>query len=239
LARQACAREVVAEPRHAAGRDVDRGHVGAGGAELHGLAAGRGAEVGDLLARDVAQQARRQGSGGVLHPPGALGEARQLGDVAAAGAAERAGRQLLGLELSRPEIGVGARREVERRLDQVGGSDGACRGFAVGLDPALPQPARRVEAGGVAIHQKGVAVARDAPQHGIHQALEVMQAGILDQPHRGIDGGMRRRSEEDELGGAEAQDLGADGVGAFERPLDQRVQHLLDLAQAAQGGGEQ
>ena len=87
--------------------DVDGGHLRAGGAELHGLAAGRGAEVGDALAGDVAQQARGQGGGGVLHPPGALGEARQVGDVAAARWRRRVpvGSDL-GFELAGPEIGI-------------------------------------------------------------------------------------------------------------------------------------
>ena len=63
--------------------------------------------------------------------------------------------------------------------------------------------------------------ARYASQYGIHQALEVMQAGILHQAHRGIDGGMRRRSQEHQLGGAQAEDLAADRIGALERPFDQ------------------
>ena len=58
-------------------RAVDRGDVGAGVRELRGLAAGRGAEIDDGLAVDVAEQPRRQRGGGVLHPPLALGEAGQ------------------------------------------------------------------------------------------------------------------------------------------------------------------
>ena len=60
------------------------------------------------------------------------------------------------------------------------------------------------------------------------------QAGIDHQPHRGVDGGMRRRAQEQQLGGAQPQHLAAGGVGALERPLDQEAQHLVDLAQAAQ-----
>ena len=129
---EAGAREVLAQPHHAARRDVDGRHLGAGGAELQRLAAGRGAEIGDALAGDVAQQADGQGGGGVLHPPRAFGEARQLGDGAAGRAADRAGRQQLAVEPARPERGVGARREVERRLDQMGGGDGARRLLAIG-----------------------------------------------------------------------------------------------------------
>ena len=90
-----------------------------------------------------------------------------------------------------PEIGVGARREVERRLDQVRGGDGARRLFAIGRRPALPQPLWRVEAGRIAVAQHRHALARDAAQHGVGQALEMGQAALR-QLHRCIDGGMRR-----------------------------------------------
>ena len=65
------------QPRHPAGRAVDRGDAAPACDQLRGLAAGRGAEIGDALAGDVAEQARRQRGGGVLHPPLAVGEARQ------------------------------------------------------------------------------------------------------------------------------------------------------------------
>ena len=45
--------------------------------QLRRFAAGRGAEVGDRLALDVAEQPRRQRGGGVLHPPLPVGKARQ------------------------------------------------------------------------------------------------------------------------------------------------------------------
>src|SRR3546814_4180406 len=45
------------------------GHGRAACRKLHRLAAGRGAEIGDTLAGDIAQHPRRQGGGGVLHPP--------------------------------------------------------------------------------------------------------------------------------------------------------------------------
>ena len=65
------------------------------------------------------------------------------------------------------------------------------------------------------------------------------QVGVLDQADRGVDGGMRRGAQEQELGGAEAQHLAAGGVGAFQRPFDQRPQHDVDLAQAAERRGQQ
>ena len=80
----------AAEP---GGRAIDRGDVGAGDGELRGLAAGRGAQVGDCFAAHVAEQPRRQRGGGVLHPPGAFAEARQQRDRAMRERAHRAGRQ--------------------------------------------------------------------------------------------------------------------------------------------------
>ena len=44
-------REIVAQPREPAGGAVDRRDAGAGMRELRGLAAGRGAEIGDLRTR--------------------------------------------------------------------------------------------------------------------------------------------------------------------------------------------
>ena len=104
-----------------------------------GLAAGRGAEIGDALAAHVAEQPHGQGGGGVLHPPGALGKARQLGDVAAARSArsvpvgQRSASSWLG-----PEIGIAADGEVERRLVQVRRRDGARRILAIGVRSSSP-----------------------------------------------------------------------------------------------------
>ena len=50
---------------------------------------------------------------------------------------------------------------------------------------------------------------------------------------------MGRRAEEQELSRAQAQDLTSGGVGAFERPLDQGAERLVDLAQPAQRRGQQ
>jgi len=61
----------------------------------------------------------------------------------------------------------------------------------------------------------------------------------LHQADRRIDGGVCRGAEEEELRGAQPQDLMAEGVGALQRPLDQQTQNRVDLAQASQGGGEQ
>ncbi len=44
----------------------------AGRRQLQRLAAGRGAEVNDLLVLHIAQQQRGQAGGGILHPPASL-----------------------------------------------------------------------------------------------------------------------------------------------------------------------
>ena len=112
-------REVRAQPLGAPGRDLERDHPGAGGGELRGLAAGRGAEVEHAAAGDVGQQAGGQRGGGVLHPPGAVAIARQLLDRAARRAAQRAAVQRRGVEPARPDLGVLLDREIERRLGQM------------------------------------------------------------------------------------------------------------------------
>ena len=83
------------EPRCGA---VDRGDARAGGRELRGLAARRGAEVGDRFAAHVAEQLRRQRRGGVLHPPRAVGVARQSRHRPVHDGAHRSGRQHLPAE---------------------------------------------------------------------------------------------------------------------------------------------
>src|SRR6266851_3459333 len=60
-------------------------------------------------------------------------------------------------------------------------------------------------------------------------------AGIDNQPHRRVDGGMGGRAQEHQLGGAQAQHLAGGGVGVLERPLDQGAEDFVDLAQSAQG----
>ena len=84
LGLQIQAGEVFREPLQPLGRAVDREHLGAGGCELRGLAAGRGAEIGDALAGLRLEQAGREGGGGVLHPPFAVLVTGQLADRACA-----------------------------------------------------------------------------------------------------------------------------------------------------------
>ena len=56
LGRERKPREILPQPLEPRRRAVDRGDVRAGGGELGGLAAGRGAEVGDAAAAHVAEQ---------------------------------------------------------------------------------------------------------------------------------------------------------------------------------------
>ena len=95
---------------------------------------------------DVPHEMRRQRGRDVLHPPRALVKARQrldaaLGQEAHAAIGKHAARHLLG-----PVFRIALHREVERRLDQIGGGDQMRPLLAVARDPALPQPVWRIDA---------------------------------------------------------------------------------------------
>ena len=114
--------------------------------ERSGLAAGRGAEIGDALSRNVAEEAGRQRRRGVLDPPCAFGIAGQVGDPAGRHQPDAAGRQDDAAEPFGPGLRIVLDGEVEARFDEMGLGDAARRLLAVGLDPARPQPVRRIEA---------------------------------------------------------------------------------------------
>jgi hypothetical protein len=116
---------------------------------LRSLAAGRRAEVDDGFAFDGAQQGGRDCRGGVLDPPGTFGVAGEIFDAAAGHAAERAGGEQSGVELFRPGFGVAFHANVERRFDAVRLGDRTGSLFAVGRNPIVPRPRRRVQAFGV------------------------------------------------------------------------------------------
>ena len=88
LGREAGAREILGKSRETTFRSVDRGHLPAGGGELHRLAARRGAEIERRPALARPEQPRGKRGGDVLHPPAALAIAGQAGD---GGAARQAG----------------------------------------------------------------------------------------------------------------------------------------------------
>ena len=75
-------RQILPHALEARRRAVDGGDLRAGQRQLRGLAAGRGAEIGDGFAAHVAEQLRRQRRGGVLHPPRAVVVAGKLRDRA-------------------------------------------------------------------------------------------------------------------------------------------------------------
>ena len=206
----------------------------AGGGELRRLAAGRGAEIGDAPAANVAEQARRQRGGGVLHPPGAFGKAGQRRHRAMRDGAHRSGRQDAAVELGRPEFRIAFHREVERRLLPVGRGDRVRGCAAVGRGPARHQPVGRVERRHIERGERGFAVARQPPQHRIDQSGIARGVAVgLHQPHRKIDRGMVGHVEKQNLRGAE-QERGLDPrrlrrQAAFE----ERPQQMAQACRAA------
>ena len=111
------------------------------------------------------------------------------------------------------------------------GGDGA----GVGT-PRGPHPGRSVQSGGVQLGQQGAAGIGDAAKDGVHHAGEGGEFLGARQIHRGADGGVGGRVQEEEPGGADAQ-YEADGVGrgAFQVGLEDGVQR----AGATQDGGGQ
>jgi hypothetical protein len=230
---------------------IDGDHFGAGSGELRRLAARRGAKVDDSfvawrLPGLRAEQPGRQAGGQVLDPPGALRVAGKLGDVALAGRQpQAAGGQDLGLEGPRPVLG---RRgvlegEIEGRFRKMRLGDGLGGLRAVGRCEGVPQPVRRVEAGRLArrllFRDPRPQLAVGPAQDRVDQALVASEAGLRREPHRGVDRGMGRRPEEQDLAEAQAQNLAQGFQLRLQRPLEQSRQSGVELAQAAQAGGHQ
>ena len=177
----------------------------AGARKLRGLAAGRGAEVGDRAAGEVAEQPGRERGGGVLHPPGALAVAGKLRHRPRRGEPHRAGGRDDAAERRGPALRIGFDGEVERRLGAVGKRDGVRGLGAVGPRPACEQPLRRIEVerleGG-----DGIAFAGDPPQHGVDEAGIAGVAPVgLHEPHREVDGGMVGHIEKQDLRGTDKE----------------------------------
>ena len=91
----------------------------------------------------------------------------------------------------------------------------------------------------VALAQQGSAFARDTPQHGVHETLEMREVDLFDHPHRGVDGGMGRRAQKQQLGRAQPQHVDGRNAGVVDRAFDQLAQHAVDFAQPTQGRGQQ
>ena len=204
----------------------DREHVCAGAGQLGSLAAGRRAQIGDVLASFGVEQAGRECRGGVLHPERAFVISGQIGHAGAGGIANGpAGKPL-------PTRGrLAAHGEVKRSFAGMGGGDGA--GVAA---PARPKPGGRVKPGTVQLGKGGLALFRDAAEHGIDQAGEGGEGAAAGESDACGDSGMGRRVEQQELGRAEAQHL-ADGVGRG--AAQEGFQYRVERPGAAQhGGGE-
>ena len=187
-------------------RAVDRGEAGAGGGKLRRLAAGSGAQVGHAKPAHIAEQARRQGRRGVLHPPGALGKARKRRHGTMGDGPHRAGRQQAAVKLGGPRFGVALHCEIESRLMAMGSGDGTGGGLAVVLAPARHQPRRRVENGRVEGREPLRPFTREAPQYGVDETGIARRLPVrLREPHRKIDGGVIRHIEKKNLGRSDEQ----------------------------------
>ncbi len=231
--------EIADQPVEAALRAVDCGDDGARRGELRRLAAGGGAEIDQALAGDLAEQMGGNRRGGVLHPPGTLGIARQGSDRAARGAAQRAGRQDLRLEQLGPALGIAAHGEVERRLLEMGGGDGAGARLAIGARPGLPEPVRRVEPRRVLHLGEGGALGAQPAQHGVEQALMREEAARLGEVDSGRHRGVGRGAQEQQLRDAEAQHVVHDGRPRRQRRIEAMGDQRIDLAETAQHRGDQ
>ena len=215
-------------------RLIQRRHDSAGVRELHRLAAGRGAEIGDAQPRDVAEQTRRRRRRRVLHPPGALREARQRGDFAAAIEPHAVGVDDAAAQGRRPMRGIGFHGDVERRLAAQSARYGVCRFAAIGGAPAREQPVGKIGAGRLRGKRRR-AVGRDPAQHGVDQLGERRRRprGLRDtnrlRHHR-----MRRRAHHQQLGGAGAQDCPRQRSGIRQRLLQILREHCIDAAEPAQ-----
>ena len=196
-------REIFGKPAHSRRRAVDGGNERARGGKLRRLAAGRGAKIGDVAPANVAEETRRQRRGGVLHPPRARGETWQRGHRPMRDGAHRAGRQHAAVELCRPEFWVALDREIERGFPAVRRGNGMSGRRAVSRGPARQQPLGRVEHRHVEGGERGLAFARDAPQHRIDQTGKARRMPVgRSKPHREIDGGMVGHVEKQDLRGA-------------------------------------
>ena len=89
----------------------------------------------------------------------------------------------------------------------MGFGDGAGGVRAVGVDPALPQPGGRVQAGGVVLGQARRRLPGEAAENGVDQRRVTRTPAFAGKSDAGIHRGMRRTGEEGELAQAEAEDL--------------------------------
>ena len=192
----------VAQTLERAGRHIDRGDLRAGRGQLRRLAAGRRAQVGDGLARDVAGEARHQRGGRILHPPGAVGEARQILDAAVRGRAGPSRSAAACRRAARPRPARRRRCPASEMSSgaslQAGLGDAPRRLGAVGGRPALPQPVGDVEPHAILAGEQARPALGDAPQHGVDELGEAMRAAVAPRRSTAISttacGGMPRQT---------------------------------------------
>ena len=221
----------------AARRAIDGEDLRARRSELGRLAAGRGAKVGDPLARLRPEKAGGQRRRRVLHPPGALVVARKLADGRAVQQADAAGREDEAVEARGPAFRLGLHGEIDGGGVPVRGGDPAGVLLAVGGRPALGQPARRVDAERVGLRENAVPLARDPAQDGVGDAGQVPDAPVaLGEAHREVDGGVVRHVEDENLRRADGEER--------QRPLVRRQalgqalgERRPDRAEAPEGHG--
>jgi hypothetical protein len=115
------------------------------------------------------------------------------------------------------------------------GRDGRCNVGTVSAEPGLPEPGRCVQRRGGGLGEEGGALAIDAAEHGVRQALIAgLAAATGDQRHGGIDRGMGGGAEKQQLGNAETEQL-ADASGAVrQRLLEAAAKDMIDLPEPAQ-----
>ena len=219
-------------------RQLDRGHPGAGRGQLRGLAAGRGAQV------DHRAPARRRRAGApagrpprpapTRRPRRSPADPRSRRPPAGAPYCRTAARRRAARAQS---SAIGLDREIERRLDQMRLGDRARDRLAVGRASSSATASPACSGG----RRPGCA-RRSLPSRATRRstaltrplAKRVRAAG---QRHGLGHGGMRRRVQEQQLRGAQAEQVvHADRLRArAHEPLEQSV----DLAEPAQRGGHQ
>ena len=203
------------------------------GGQLHRLAAGGGAHVQHRLARRGGEDARRQGGGGVLHPPRALPVSGQGRNLRAAGQAHRARRHHRAAKPRGPVPGAFLHGQVQRRAAGMGPFHRLDHRPAVIGDQRLAQPPGQP--------RRGEFLPRLRPGRGQpaqHRVGQPGQAGGAPARAHDLDGGIdhpvRRRALGEHLDHGQAQHV----VHMQRRAvLEEGAEHPVGpvhLAQAAQ-----
>ena len=140
----------------------------------------------------------------------------------------------------RPPGGIlmGLQADVEGGFLEAGLGNPARRVGSILLAPALPKPIGDVEPEGILRRQQGATALAHAPQHGIAELGEAMRTAIATHQFDGeVDHGVRGQLEAEKLRGGAQQDGPEVALLARQRPFDEGVQHVLQLALSAQNGG--